>query len=29
VGWILNAYDDINKKELIMKVSQLTGHRTI
>jgi hypothetical protein len=29
VGWILNAYDDMNKKELIMKVSQLTGCRAI
>src|SRR6202040_1845019 len=25
VGWILNAYNDINKKELIMKESQFTG----
>lgn len=29
VGWILNAYNDINKKELIMKVSQLTGRHAI
>ena len=29
VGWILNAYHDINKKELIIKVSQLTGRRAI
>lgn len=29
VGWMLNAYHDINKKELILKVSALTGLRVL